>query len=59
MVVLLVDDERSFKDERECVVVKSVAEAIEVTDSWDSVEELWLDYILLGTRILLTSSCSI
>lgn len=49
MVVLLVDDERSFKDGRECVTVRSVDEAIDFTEGLSSVDELWLDYILLGT----------
>lgn len=49
MTVLLLDDERSFKDNRECLVARSTWEAIELTDSMSELDELWLDYVLQGT----------
>lgn len=49
MVVLLVDDERAFADGRECVTARTVQEAINATENLDSLDELWLDYVLLGT----------
>lgn len=49
MTVLLLDDERSFKDARECLVARSTWEAIELTDAMTALDELWLDYVLQGT----------
>jgi hypothetical protein len=48
MAVLLLDDERSFKDGRESLVARTVAEAIELTDPLNELDELWLDYVLAG-----------
>lgn len=47
MTVLLLDDERSFIDDREHILARTVEEAIEATDSLTVIDELWLDYILL------------
>lgn len=49
IMILLIDDERTFVDGRDCVVARNVADAIEVTDPLDGVDELWLDYVLEGT----------
>lgn len=46
MTVFLVDDERTFTDGRECVVALSADEAIRISEEWDEVDELWLDYVL-------------
>jgi hypothetical protein len=47
--VLLLDDERSFKDGRETLVARSTNEAIELTESLFELDELWLDYVLRGS----------
>lgn len=49
MTVLLLDDERSFKDGRECLVARSTWEAINLTDGLTELDELWLDFVLKGT----------
>lgn len=48
MTIFLVDDERTFTDGRECVVALSADEAINISEEWDEVDELWLDYVLKG-----------
>lgn len=48
-VILLVDDERIFADGRECIIARSVNEAINLTDDVDEIDELWLDYVLAGS----------
>lgn len=49
MTILLLDDERSFKDEREALVALSTDEAITLTDGLAELDELWLDYVLKGS----------
>jgi hypothetical protein len=49
MTVLLLDDERSFKDGRSSLVARSTFEAIKFTDALTELDELWLDYVLIGT----------
>lgn len=46
MVTLLLDDERTFADKRECLVATSTEEAIELTKDMTELDELWLDYVL-------------
>lgn len=46
MTVLLIDDERSFIDNRDAVVVRTPAEALAYIQQNPNVTELWLDYIL-------------
>ena len=46
MTVLLLDDERSFIDDREHILARTVEEAIEATETLTEIDELWLDYIL-------------
>jgi hypothetical protein len=46
--VLLLDDERSFADGRESLVAKSVQAAITATDDLTELDELWLDFVLIG-----------
>jgi hypothetical protein len=48
MAVLLLDDERSFKNGRRSFVARTVDMAIELTDPLDELDELWLDYVLAG-----------
>jgi hypothetical protein len=47
--VLLLDDERSFNDDREALVARSTDEAIELTDDLCALDELWLDFVLSGS----------
>lgn len=47
--VLLLDDERSFNDDREALVARSTDEAIELTDDLCALDELWLDFVLGGS----------
>jgi hypothetical protein len=49
MVVLLLDDERDFKDGRSTLVARSTQEALELTKDLNELDELWLDYVLAGT----------
>lgn len=49
MTILLLDDERSFKDDRDALVALSTAEAITLTDGLTELDELWLDYVLKGS----------
>ncbi len=50
MTIFLIDDERTFKDAREDVVVaQSSYEAADLAEKLDSIEELWLDFFLIGS----------
>ena len=46
MTVLLLDDERSFIDDRKHILARTVDEAIAATEPLSEIDELWLDYIL-------------
>lgn len=46
MTILLIDDERSFTDKREAVVVRTVDAALAHIEANPNVDELWLDFIL-------------
>lgn len=46
MTTLLLDDERTFADNRECLLAKSTDEAIALTENLNHIDELWLDYVL-------------
>lgn len=46
--VLLLDDERSFADAREAIIVRTVTEAIDTTSNLTEIHELWLDFNLAG-----------
>lgn len=47
--IFLVDDERNFADGREAVIARSSWEAIEISDTLNEVDELWLDFNLTGS----------
>lgn len=49
MTVLLLDDERDFKDGRETLVARSSDQAAELTKGLTELDELWLDYVLRGS----------
>ena len=49
MTVLLLDDERDFKDARETLVARSTDEALALTEGLTELDELWLDYVLRGS----------
>lgn len=49
MVVLLLDDERDFKDGRKTLVARSSDQALELTENLTELDELWLDYVLRGS----------
>jgi hypothetical protein len=50
MLRVLVDDVRSFRDQRECLVARSSASAVELLRSLapQRIDELWLDHDLVG-----------
>lgn len=45
--ILLVDDERSFADNREAVITRTSADAISILET-QSFDEVWLDFVLKG-----------
>lgn len=50
MSILLIDDERDFRDGRDYKVIRSSAEAIEFFQNENpEFDEVWLDYILAGS----------
>lgn len=46
MDVLLIDDLRDFRDGRESVIARNSVEALQVLQSGDSWDEIWLDHDL-------------
>ena len=47
-VIVLIDDERSFLDGREALVFRDEASAVEGILALDHIDELWLDFNLVG-----------
>lgn len=46
MTILMIDDERTFADDRDAVIIRTVDEALAYIAENPSVDELWLDYVL-------------
>ena len=44
--IFLLDDERSFADNRNAIVARTVEDAIKKANELTVIDELWLDYIL-------------
>jgi len=49
MTVLLLDDERSFKDGRSTLVARRSTDAADLVKDLTELDELWLDYVLIGS----------
>jgi CheY-like chemotaxis protein len=48
MNILLIDDERTFSDNRVSMIAKDVDEALKILSLEISFDEIWLDFNLLG-----------
>lgn len=44
--IFLLDDERSFFDNRDAIVARTVEDAISKADNLKVIDELWLDFVL-------------
>lgn len=44
--ILLIDDLRNFRDNRNCVIARTSAEALEVLNTGQSFDEIWFDHDL-------------
>lgn len=47
-VRVLIDDERSFADNRECVIARDVDSGVKLLSEIGHIDELWLDFVLAG-----------
>lgn len=51
--ILLIDDERTFKDNRECVVATSSVEAIKQLSTGTVWDEVWFDFSLVRSDTIM------
>lgn len=49
-VRVLIDDERSFADNRECMIARDVDSGVKLLSEIGHIDELWLDFVLAGSE---------